>query len=210
MDFSHAMKHYGGRLIDDGWIIKAQVAAVVTIANRAGAAWALVPVLYQIAIALLIFDWITGTAKAYLLKTNNSDAGKKGVVKSAFYLGFLVLAEQGGRMAAEAAKVAPPELAWIAIISAWLPVYAFVSVGHTETTSSLENFRDIATHFGVTLKPLDGAIALLRINTVESMTDAIRATIATVIPKQTGELPANPAPVASTPAEPKREGGPDA
>lgn len=140
-DLFAAIVHYSGRLIEAA-PAKLAVAALVTVGG-----WLTSPGLAQVAVWLLIADWITGTIKAMVRRQVNSDAGVRGAVKSVVYLGVV--------LGAHAATGAGEPLAMAA---GW----ALVLVASTEALSNLENIKAITSHYGYELPLLDTLIAVLR------------------------------------------------
>ena len=150
---------------------------------------------------MLLLDWTTGTLRALLTHTNNSAAGKQGVVKSIEYCSLLLIGWLLGMIGGP--------------ILQYAPIITCTMVGVTEATSFFENVRDISRHFGVAENRLVSLfIKLGRLNPPEGLLRAViqAATGYTGPLKVEGGLDAQEpdgASPASTQPHPEEEGGQD-
>ena len=119
--------------------------------------WLTTPGVMQVAVWMLIADWVTGFAKGYVVHQHLKSAPMvRGAVKSLVYAGLLGcgwLMTHGGPI---------PELAGQAIA-----LYVIT----TEAISNLENLQAIADRFGVEAPALRGALRILRIKAAELAPD---------------------------------------
>lgn len=166
-------QHYTDRLLSEGAPLKIAATIILSIPHYTGATWAHVPDLYRAAVLLLMLDWFTGTLRAMITKTNNSAAGKRGIVKSVEYLALLLLAYLMGLIGGPILGLAP--------------IFAATVVGITEGTSFLENVRDISKHFGYKNPILD---ALIRIGRLAEPQELV-AFVANKLSGMTGPLGAS-------------------
>jgi phage-related holin len=115
--------------------------------------WLTTPGAYQVAVWMLILDWITGFAKGLLVERHlRSGAMVRGAVKSTLYLVMLGC----GWMMTQAGPIA--DLAAQAL--------AFYVIT-TEAISNLENLQAIGDRYGVEAPALRGVLRMLRIRAEE-------------------------------------------
>lgn len=115
--------------------------------------WLTTPGAYQVAVWMLMLDWVTGFAKGLLVERHvRSGAMVRGAVKTTLYL---IMLGCGWLMthAGPIADLAAQALAFYVIL--------------TEVISNLENLQAIGHRYGVEVPALRGVLRMLRIRAEE-------------------------------------------
>lgn len=148
-DLAAAVAYYTGRLVEAAPLKFAAGAWLAVVG------WLTAPGLSQVAVWLLIADWVTGTLKAMVKHQVNSDAGVRGAIKTLIYMGVV--------LAAHNMMGAGEPLASTAGMALFL-------MGSTEALSNLENVKAITRHYGIDVPLLDQLIGILRMRVHEQQT----------------------------------------
>lgn len=146
-DILSAAPHALGRLLE------AAPAKLLIATGAIALGWLTTPGAYQVAVWMLMLDWVTGFAKGLLVERHvRSDAMVRGAVKTTLYLVMLGC----GWMMTHAGPIAD-----------WAAQAVALYVLLTEAISNLENLDAIGRRYGVEVPALRGVLRMLRIKAEE-------------------------------------------